>query len=104
MPCRPGHGAGAGEVTARGKGVPALAALAARTAQVRHGRGGTLGRPQAGLAWGIGLWGRCEVDGEAMAREVDGGTLTKHAAHRRQWRRPGRRRGGVDGSLLRGVG
>jgi hypothetical protein len=43
MPCRPGRGAGAGEVTARGNGVPALAALAARTAQVRHGRGGTLG-------------------------------------------------------------
>jgi hypothetical protein len=43
MPCRPGRGSGAGEVTARGNGVPALAALAARTAQVRHGRGGTLG-------------------------------------------------------------
>jgi hypothetical protein len=43
MPCRPGRGAGAGEVTARGNSVPALAALAARMAQVRHGRGGTLG-------------------------------------------------------------
>jgi hypothetical protein len=104
MPCGPGRSAGAGEGTARGNGMPALAALAARTAHVWHGRSGTLGGPRAGLAWGIGLWGRYEVDGEATAREVDGGALSKHAAHRRQWRRPGRRRGSVDGSLLRGVG
>jgi hypothetical protein len=39
-----------------------------------------------------------------MAREVVGGALTKHGDHHRQWRRPGHRRGGAGGSLLRGVG
>jgi hypothetical protein len=66
--------------------------------------GGTHGRLWAGLTWGMDPWGRCEADGEATAREVVGDALTKHAAHHRQWQRPGRRRGGAGGSLLRGVG
>jgi hypothetical protein len=86
-----------------GNGARTLGTLGGSVASKRRGWGGVHGRSRARLAWGIDPWVRCEAGGEVMAREVVGGALTMHGAHRRHWQRPGCRRGGAGVSLLRGI-
>jgi hypothetical protein len=85
-------------LAAHGNGVPALAALAARSTPVWHGRGGTHGRLRAGLAWGIDPWAWCDAGGEVTGQEADGAGLALPGCPRRAQRRPGRR--GVAGLVL----
>jgi hypothetical protein len=103
-PCSPACTARLGGVQVFGNAQHALRVLGGTGVLGWHGRGGTHGRPRAGLAWGIDPWGRCEADGEKMAWEVASCTLPKHGAHGRRWQHPVCRKGGDGGSLWHGVG
>jgi hypothetical protein len=104
VPCQRACSARLGEGGVHGNGSGALGALGVTDASEWHGQSSVHGRARVKPPRGIDPRCRGGSGGEVTERGVDGGALTQHAAHRRQWRHPGRRRGGADGSLLRGVG